>query len=189
MKLNFLLTIFILNSISTFSQILPKTEPFVRCLSLQMTGKKRNVYFFEGENITVKIISDHKKHDFQILRMTDSSFFYSPYGETNTIFDLTELKFKDIKKVYLPKKESSFFRQGAKVLKPVGVMLFTFDMLNQLKNPMAKINPTIAGLSAGLIGISYLVDVLTNQNYRINKRHFFRLYHLPYTSPLLREGQ
>ena len=189
MKLNFLLTIFTLNSIPTFSQILPKTEPFVRCLSLQMTGKKRNVYFFEGDYIMLKTTSNHKKHDFQILRMTDSSFFYSPYGETNTIFDLSELKFKDIKKVYLQRTKSSFFLQGAKILKPAGVMLFSFDILNQLGNSTVKINPTIAGVSVGLIGVSYLVKVLTNQNYRINKRHFFRVYHLPYTSPLLREGQ
>ena len=189
MKLRFLLPILLLNSFQIIAQILPKTEQFVRCLSLQMTGKKKNVYFFEGENITVKIISDHKKHDFQILRMTDSSFFYSPYGETNTTFDLTELKFRDIKKIYLQHTKSSFFVQGAKVLKPAGVMLFSFDILNQLGNPTVKINPTIAGVSAGLIGVSYLVKVLTNQNYRINKRHFFRVYHLPYTSPLLREGQ
>ena len=83
-------------------------------------------------------------------------------------------------------KEDSFFIQGAKVLKPAGVMLFSFDILNQLGNPMVKINPTIAGVSAGLIGMSYLIKVLTNQNYRINKRHFFHLYHLPYSSPLLR---
>ena len=68
-------------------------------------------------------------------------------------------------------------------------MLFAFDVLNQLKNPTVKINPTIAGTSVGLIGISYLVKVLTNQNYRINKRHFFHLYHLSHTSPLLRESQ
>lgn len=189
MKLRFLLPIFLLNSSQIIAQILPKTEPFVRCLSLQMTGKKKNVYFFEGDNITVKTISIHKKRNFQILKMTDSSFFYSPYGETNATFDLSELKFKDIKKVYLPHTEGSFLTQGAKVLKPAGVMLFVFDMLNQLGNPTVKINPTIAGVSAGLIGVSYLAKVLTKQNYRINKRHFFHLYHLPYTSPLLREGQ
>ena len=189
MKLKYLLTIFVLNSTHTFSQILPKNEPFVRCLSLQMTGKKKNVYFFEGDNITVKTISDRKKYNFQILRMTDSSFFYSPYNETNTIFDLKELKFKEIKKVYLQQQKSSFFVQGAKILRPAGVMLFAFDILNQLKNPKVKINPTIAGTSVGLVGISYLVKVLTNQNYRINKRHFFHLYHLSHTSPLLRESQ
>ena len=187
MKLNFLLIVFLLNSITIFSQTLPKSEPFVSCLSLQMTGKKRNVHFFEGDDIKVKLYSDHQKHIFQILRMTDSSFFYSPYNETNTIFDLKELKFKDIKKVYLPKDDDSFFLKGSAVLKPAGVMLFAFDMLNQLKNPTVKINPTIAGVSAGLIGVSYLVKALTNQNYKINKRHFFRIYHLPYSSPLLRE--
>lgn len=188
MKLNFLLTIYLLGSIPTFSQILPKTESFVRCLSLQMTGKKRNVYFFEGDNITLKTFSEHKKHDFQILRMTDSSFLYSPYNETNTIFDLKEVKFKDIKKVYLPNNGSSFLLKSTGILKPAGVMLLTFDVLNQIKNPTIKINPTIAGVSAGLIGVSYLVKALTNQHYRINKRHFFKIYHLPYTSPLLREN-
>ncbi len=80
MKLKLILTLLLLNSISTFSQILPKTESFVRCLSLQMTGRKKNIYFFEGDNIIVTTISDHKKRNFQILRMTDSSFFYSPYN-------------------------------------------------------------------------------------------------------------
>ena len=175
-------------NIKIILNILPKNEPFVRCLSLQMTGKKKNIYFFEGDNIIVKTISDHKKQNFQILRMTDSSFFYSPYNETNTIFDLKEMKFKDIKKVYLPKDGDSFLLKSTAILKPAGLMLFTFDMLNQLKNPTVKINPTIAGVSAGLIGVSYLVKVLTNPNYRINKRHFFRIYHLPYSSPLLREN-
>lgn len=188
MKLSFLLTLFLLNSISLFSQILPKTEPFVRCLSLQMTGKKKNIYFLENDDIIVRTNLDRKKRHFQILRMTDSSFFYSPYDETNTIFDLKELKFKDIKKVYLPKDNDSFLSKGSTILRPAGVMLFAFDVLNQLKNPMVKINPTIAGVSAGLIGVSYLIKVLTNRNYKINKRHFFRLYHLPYSSPLLREN-
>lgn len=186
MKLKLILFFFSVNSITTFSQILPKSEQFIRCLSLQMTGKKKNVYFFEGDNITVKTIAAHKKQEFQILRMTDSSFFYSPYNETNTIFDLQELKFRDIKKVYLQNQKSSFFLSGSKILKPAGVMLFTFDILNQLKNQTVKINPTIAGVSAGLIGVSYLVKILTSQNYKISKRHFFRVYHLPYSSPLLR---
>jgi hypothetical protein len=85
MKLKLILIIFLLNSSTIFSQILPKRGSFIRCLSLQMTGKKKNIYFFEGDNIIVKTISDHKKHNFQILRMTDSSFFYSPYHENNTI--------------------------------------------------------------------------------------------------------
>jgi hypothetical protein len=186
MKLRYLLILFLLNSIQTFSQILPKTEPFVRCLSLQMTGKKKNIYFFEGDNIIVKTVSDHKKHNFQVLRMTDSSFFYSPYNETNTIFDLKELKFKDIKKVFLGGNNNPISMRGKGILGGAGVLLFTFDILNQLKNPTIKINPTIAGVSAGLIGVSYLIKVLTNRNYRINKRHFFHLYHLPYSSPLLR---
>jgi hypothetical protein len=153
-----------------------------------MTGKKKNVYFFEGDNIIVKTVSDNKKHNLQILRMTDSSFFYSPYHETNTIFDLKELKFNNIKKVYLSGNKNPISMRGTGILGGAGLMLFTIDILNQLKNDSVKINPTIAGVSAGLIGVSYLIKVLTNRNYRINKRHFFRLYHLPYTSPLLREG-
>lgn len=118
--------------------------------------------------------------------MTDSSFFYSPYQEQNTIFDLQELKFKDIKKIYLGGNNNPIAFRGTGILGGAGVMLFTIDVLNQLKNTPIKINPTIAGVSAGLIGVSYLIKVLTNQNYRINKRHFFHLYHLPYSSPLLR---
>ena len=186
MKLKLILIILSLNSITSFSQILPKNEAFVRCLSLQMTGKKKNVHFFEGDNIIVKIVSDRKKHNFQILRMTDSSFFYSPYQEQNTIFDLQELKFKDIKKVYLGGNNNPISVRGTGILGGAGVLLFTIDVLNQLKNMPVKINPTLAGVSAGLIGVSYLIKVLTNQNYRINKRHFFHLYHLPYSSPLLR---
>jgi hypothetical protein len=189
MKLRHLLILFLLNPISTFSQILPRSDSFIRCLSLQMTGKKKNVYFFEGDNIIVKTILDHKKHNFQILRMTDSSFFYSPYSETNTIFDLKELKFSDIKKVYIGGSKNPISMRGTGALGGAGVLLLTIETLNQLKNgETLKINPTIAGVSAGLIGVSYLIKVLTNRNYRINKRHFFRLYHLPYTSPLLREG-
>lgn len=187
MKLRCLLILLSINSIPTFSQILPKTEPFVRCLSLQMTGNKKNVYFFEGDNIIVKTNSDHKKQNFQILRMTDSSFFYSPYHETNTIFDLKELKFKDIKKVYLGGSKNPISMRGFGALGGAGVLLLTIDVLNQLRTGQTvKINPTIAGISAGLIGVSYLIKVLTNRNYRINKRHFFRIYHLPYSSPLLR---
>ncbi len=189
MKLKIILVIISINSFTVFSQVQPKSEPFVRCLSLQMTGKKKNVYFFEGDNIIVKAISVHKKQNFQILRMTDSSFFYSPYNETNTIFDLKELKFKDIKKVYLGGNKNPISFRGTGALGGAGVLLLTIEALNQLKNgETIKINPTITSVSAGLIGVSYLIKVLTNQNYRINKRHFFHLYHLPYTSPLLRAG-
>lgn len=186
MKVTLILIILSLNSILSFSQILPNNKPFVRCLSLQMTGKKKNVYFFEGDNIIIKTVSNRKKRNFQILRMTDSSFFYSPYNETNTIFDLQELKFKDIKKIYLGGNNNPISFRGTSILGGAGLMLFTIDVLNQLKNMPVKINPTITNVSAGLIGMSYLIKVLTNQNYRINKRHFFHLYHLPYSSPLLR---
>jgi hypothetical protein len=189
MKLKLILIIFLLNSSTVFSQILPKSGSFIRCLSLQMTGKKKNVYFLEGDNIIVKTISDHKKHNFQILRMTDSSFFYSPYHENNTVFDLKELKFSDIKKVYMGGSKNPISMRGTGALGGAGVLLLTIEALNQLKNgETLKINPTIAGVSAGLIGVSYLLKVLTNRNYKINKRHFFHLYHLPYTSPLLRAG-
>lgn len=186
MKLKSILIILSLISVPTFSQILPKSQSFVPCLLLQMTGKKRNVYFFEGDNIIVKLHRDAKKHNFQILKLTDSSFFYSPYQEQNTIFDLQELKFKDIKKIYLGGNNNPISLKGTGILGGVGGMLFTIDVLNQLKNPSIKINPTIAAVSVGLIGISYLIKILTNRNYRINKRHFFHLYHLSYSSPLLR---
>lgn len=189
MKVRHLLIFLSLNSIPTFSQTLPKTEPFVRCLSLQMSGKKKNVYFFEGDNIIVKTNSNSKKQNFQILRMTDTSFFYSPYNETNTTFDLKELKFKDIRKVYLGGSKNPISMRGFGALGGAGVLLLTIDVLNQLRTEQTlKINPTIAGVSAGLIGVSYLIKVLTNRNYRINKRHFFQLYHLPHSSSLLRAG-
>jgi hypothetical protein len=186
MKLKLFLFLFLANTTNVFSQILPKSESFVRCLSLQMTGRKKNISFFEGDNIIINTVSDRKKHNFQILRMTDSSFFYSPYQEQNTIFDLQELKFKDIKKIYLGGNNNPIAFRGTGILGGAGVILFTIEVLNQLKNTPVKINPTIAGVSAGLIGVSYLIKVFTNQNYRINKRHFFHLYHLPYSSPLLR---
>ena len=189
MKLYLLLTIFLLNYFPISSQILPKSEPFVRCLSLQMTGKKRNVNFFEGDNIKVKLYSDNHKHTFQIIRLTDSSFLYSPYEEQNAIFDLKELKFEDIKKIYLGGSRNPLAMRGFGALGGAGVMLSSIDILNQLRaGQTLKINPTIAGVSAGLIGLSYLIKVLTNPIYKINKRHFFRLYHLPYSSPLLRAG-
>jgi hypothetical protein len=186
MNFKLLLTIFLLNSFTTFSQITPKNETFVRCLSLQMTGHQKNINFFEGNHIKVKLYSDHKKHDFQIIKLTDSSFLYSPYEELNTVFDLQELKFRDIKKIYLGGSRNPISMSGFGALGGAGVMLSSFDILNQLKNPTIKINPTIAGVSAGLIGLSYLIKVLTNPIYRINKRHFFRIYHLSYSSPLLR---
>ena len=186
MKLKLILFLFWLNFTNIFSQTLPKNESFVRCLSLQMMGKKKNVNFFEGDNVVVKLHTGDKKQSFQILRLTDSSFFHSPYQEQNTIFDLQELKFKDIKKIYLGGNNNPIAFRGTGILGGAGVMLFTIDVLNQLKNTPVKINPTIIGVSAGLIGVSYVIKVLTNQNYRINKRHFFHLYHLPHSSPLLR---
>ena len=189
MKLIFIITIFLLISITSFSQIPHKEESFVRCLSLQMTGKTKNIHFFEGDNIIVKTISDHRKHTFKILIMTDSSFFYSPYNDNSTIFDLKELKFKDIKKVYLGDSRNPISMRGFGALGGAGVMFSTIDVLNQLRTEQnIKINPAIASVSAGLIGVSYLIQVLINPNYRINKRHFFHLYHLPYTSPLLRQN-
>jgi hypothetical protein len=187
MNFRLLLTIFLLISLTTFSQITPKNEAFVRCLSLQMTGHQKNINFFEGDNIKVKLHSDHKKHTFQIIKLTDSSFFYSPYEELNTVFDLQELKFRDIKKIYLGGSRNPISMSGFGALGGAGVMLSSFDILNQLRTGATiKINPTIAGVSVGLIGLSYLVKILTNPIYKINKRHFFRLYHLSYSSPLLR---
>jgi hypothetical protein len=180
MKKHFLLFIFLLNVVSTFSQTQSSNEPFIRCLSLQMTGKKRNVAFFEGDNIKVKLHSDNHKHTFQIIRLTDSSFLYSPYEEQNAIFDLQELKFKDIKKVYLGGSRNPLGMKGFEALGGAGIMLSSFDILNQwTRGVTVKINPTIVGVGIGLIGVSYVIKVLTNPTYRINKRHNFRLYHLP----------
>lgn len=186
MKKSILLFIFLLNVLVSFAQIAPKNEPFVRCLSLQMTGKKKNINFFEGNEISLKTFQSHKIKRFEIVKLTDSSFFYAPSEDLNTVFDLQELKFKDIKKVYLGKRHSAISMKGFGTLGGAGVMLYTFDILNQLKNLPIKNNPTLLGISAGLIGASYLLKMVSSQNYKINKRHYFHLYHLAYSSPLLK---
>jgi hypothetical protein len=152
-----------------------------------MTGKAKNINFFEGDNFKIKLYSDNKKHTFQIIKLTDSSFFYSPYEEQNTIFDLQEIKFKDIKKIYLNKRLNQIVWKGSGALGGAGVILFTADILNQIKNGVSvRIDPTLTGVSTGLVGLGFLIKILANPNYKINKRHFFRLYHLSYYSPLLK---
>ena len=185
MKL-FLLSLLLCNPFSQFAQITPANESFVRCLSFQMTGKKKNINFFEGNEISLKTFQNHKKQRFEIVKLTDSSFFYAPSEDLNTVFDLQELKFRDIKKVYLGKSHSAISMRGFGTLGGAGVMLYTFDILNQLKNLPIKNNPTLLGISAGLIGASYLLKIVSSQNYKINKQHYFHLYHLPHSSPLLK---
>jgi hypothetical protein len=186
MKRQFLLSFFLLNTLSPFAQISPQNEPFVRCLSFQMTGRKKNVNFFEGNQITLKTVMNRKISRFEIVKLTDSSFFYTPNENMNSVFDLQELKFKDIKKVYLRRSHKAISMVGFGTLGSAGIMLYTFDILNQLKNMPIKNNPTLLGVSAGLLGASYLIKLLTAQNYKINQRHYFHLYHLPYSSPLLK---
>ncbi|MDZ7896788.1 MAG: hypothetical protein U5N85_02010 [Arcicella sp.] len=75
MKISTLLLLFFLDYSQISAQILQAEEPFIRCLTLQMTGKQRNVNFYEGSIIVVKLHHDKQKYAFQIIRLTDSSFF------------------------------------------------------------------------------------------------------------------
>lgn len=186
MKNILLLSILIIHTFTVFSQNGTSNDSFIRCLSLQMTGRQKNINFFEGNEISLKTFQSHKKQQLEIVRLTDSSFFYAPNEDLNTVFDLQELKFKDIKKVYLGKSHSAISMRGFGTLGGAGVMLYTFDILNQLKNLPIKNNPTLLGISAGLIGASYLLKIVSSQNYKINKGHYFHLYHLPHSSPLLK---
>ncbi|MDZ7896789.1 MAG: hypothetical protein U5N85_02015 [Arcicella sp.] len=68
------------------------------------------------------------------------------------------------------------------LLGTAGIMLFSFDILNQLGNPKINVSPTIVGISTGLITTSLLVNALRNRTYKINNRHYFHLYHLSQTS-------
>ena len=116
MKLRFLLPIFLLNSFQIIAQTISKDELFIRCLSLQMTGKQHNVNFYKGSFITVKLKNDKQKYSFQIVQLTDSSFLYYPNQNQTSIFDLQELKFKEISKVYLGKGKRSIL-DGKRLLK------------------------------------------------------------------------
>ena len=178
MKISILLTLFCLFYVPIYSQSNQSEEPFVRSLTLQMTGKQRNVNFYESSTIVVKLNDDNQKYAFQIVRLTDSSFFYAPTQNQTSVFDLQELKFRDIRKVYLRRAKPSIL-DGVGLLGAAGVMLFSFDILNQLGNSSININPTVVGISAGLVATSLLVRVLRNRAYKINKRHYFHLYHLP----------
>jgi hypothetical protein len=178
MKISILLILFSLLNLPIFAQITPPEEPFIRSLTLQMTGKQRNVSFYQGSIIVVKLHDDKQKYAFQIVRLTDSSFFYAPNHNQTSIFDLQEIKFKEIRKVYLGKGKKSIL-DGIGLVGGAGIMLFSFDILNQIGKPKINVNPTIVGISAGLITTSLLITLLRNRTYNINKRHYFRLYHLP----------
>lgn len=178
MKIILLLVFILIN----FSPMLAQDEvlhkPFLRCLTLQMTGKTRNVHFHEGSYISFKSFSTRKKQHLKIIELTDSSFLYFQYENQHSIFDLQEVKFKDIKKIYSGGKKEVFGTKGVGALGGAGVFLFSFDVLNQIGKPSVKINSTIAIISASLIGVSYILNTLQNPVYRINKRHFLKLYHI-----------
>jgi hypothetical protein len=178
MKLSVLLISFSLLYLPIFAQLIQPEEPFIRCLTLQMTGKQRNVNFYEGSIIVVKLYGDKEKYAFKIIRLTDSSFFYAPNQNQTSVFDLQELKFRDIRKVYLGKGKGSILDKIG-LVGTAGIMLFSFDILNQIGNPKINISPTVIGISAGLVTTSLLISVLRNRTYKINKRHYFHLYHLP----------
>lgn len=178
MKISILLISFSLHYFQISAQLIQSEEPFIRCLTLQMTGKQRNVNFYEGSIIAVKLHEDKQKYAFQILRLTDSSFFYAPNQNQTSVFDLQELKFKDIRKIYLGKGKGSIVDKIG-LLGTAGIMLFSFDILNQIGNPKINVSPTVVGISAGLVTTSLLISVLRNRTYKINKRHYFHLYHLP----------
>ena len=161
-----------------FSQKLPDKKQVLRCLTLQMTGKTRNVHFHEGSYITFKSFSKKKKQQLKIIELTDSSFFYFPYENQHSIFDLQEIKFKDIKKIYTGGKKEILGMKGVSALGGAGVFLFSFDVLNQIGKPSVKINSTIVVISASLIGVSYIINTLQHPVYRINKKHYLKLYHI-----------
>lgn len=178
MKISILLTLFLLFNLPTYSQLLPSEEPFIRSLTLQMTGKMRNINFYQGSTIVVKLENDKQKYALRIIRLTDSSFLYAPNQNQTSVFDLQELKFKDIRKVYLGSGKPSML-DGAGLLGGAGIMLFSFDILNQLGNPKINVSPAVVGISASLVATNFLIKFLRNRTYKINKRHYFHLYHLP----------
>jgi hypothetical protein len=177
MKISILLILFSLLNLPISAQLIRPQEPFIRCLTLQMTGKKRNVNFYEGSIIVAKLYDDKLKYSFQIVRLTDSSFFYAPNQNQTSIFDLQEIKFKEIRKIYLGKGKGSIMDKIG-LLGTAGIMLFSFDILNQIGKPKIEISPAIVSISTGLITISLLIKTLRNNTYNINKRHYFHLYHL-----------
>ncbi len=178
MKIFLLLFCIFFEIANLFAQKIPDNKQVLRCLTLQMTGKTRNVHFHEGSYITFKSFSTRRKQQLKIIELTDSSFFYFPYENQHSIFDLQEVKFKDIKKIYSGGKKEVFGTKGVGALGGAGVFLFSFDVLNQIGKPSVKINSTIAIISASLIGVSYILNTLQNPVYRINKRHFLKLYHI-----------
>ncbi len=177
MKIAILLMLLCFLYLPIYAQSNLLEEPFIRSLTLQMTGKQRNVSFYENSTIVVKLDNDKQKYALQIVRLTDSSFFYAPTVNQTSIFDLQEVKFREIRKVYLGKGKPTML-DGIGLLGVAGVMLFSFDILNQLGNLKIEVSPTVVGISAGLVASSILIQVLRNRTYRINKRHYFHLYHL-----------
>ncbi|MBB6003250.1 hypothetical protein [Arcicella rosea] len=143
-----------------------------------MTGKTRNIHFHEGSYITFKSFSTKKKQHLKIIELTDSSFLYFPYENQHSIFDLQEVKFKDIKKIYAGGKKEVLGMKGVSALGGAGVFLIAFDVLNQISKPSVKINSTIAIISASLIGVSYIINTLQHPVYRINNKHSLKLYHI-----------
>lgn len=179
MKIFLLLICIFLEITNLFAQKLPdKKQEILRCLTLQMTGKTRNIHFHEGSYITFKSFSTKKKQQLKIIELTDSSFLYFPYENQHSIFDLQEVKFKDIKKIYSGGKKEVLGMKGVGALGGAGVFLITFDVLNQIGKPSIQVNSTIAVISASLIGVSYLLNVIQHPVYRINNKHYLKLYHI-----------
>lgn len=176
----FLLLFYLIFQITNlFAQKLPeKKQEILRCLTLQMTGKTRNIHFHEGSYITFKSFSTKKKQQLKIIELTDSSFLYFPYENQHSIFDLQEIKFKNIKKIYAGGKKEIFTTKGVGALGGGGVFLIAFDVLNQIGKPSIQVNSTIAVISASLIGVSYLLNVIQHPAYRINNKHYLKLYHI-----------
>ncbi len=178
MKTNFLLIFFFLPLTFVCAQKPPESKQPFRCLTLQMTGKTRNIHFHEGSDIILKTFGNRKKQHLTIVQLSDSSFFYFPDENQHSIFDLQEIKFREIKKIYSHGEKQLFALKGIGALGGAGVFLFSFDVLNQLKSPPIVINPTIVAISSGFIGLSFIINKLQHPAYKISKRHYLRLYHI-----------
>ena len=153
-------------------------KPFLRCLTLQMTGNKHNLHFHEGDEISLKLFSRRQKQSIEIVELSDSSLFYFPDKNQYSIFDLQEVKFRDIKKIYIGGNKQVFGTKGVGALGGAGLLLFSIDNLNRVGKPTIGASPTIIIVSTGLIGLSYVINSLQNPAYRISKKHFLRLYHI-----------
>lgn len=178
MKIILLQVFILINSSQMLAQNEEFQKPFLRCLTLQMTGKKHNLHFHEGDEITLKLFSRRQKHTIEIVELSDSSLFYFPNENQHSIFDLQEVKFRDIKKIYFGGKKQVFGTKGVGALGGAGLLLFSFDNLNRIGKPAVGANPTIFLVSTGLIGLSYVINSFQNPAYRISKKHSLRLYHI-----------